>query len=130
MDQDNITTSPSTPAPGNNGNADLQAQIDSLRSLINTLLVLAIVISGTLNIYFLRQYRNAKTDLRAIRPQAIAMWTEYEKKSGPAMDEFVAKITQYGRTHADFAPIMEKYQLNKAPVTGGAPAAAQAPKKK
>jgi hypothetical protein len=127
MDQDNLTSS-SSPSASNNG--DLQGQVESLRSLVNTILVLCLVISGTLNIYFLRQYRNAKADLSAIRPQATAMVAEYEKTTGPAMDEFVKKITEYGKTHADFAPIMNKYQLNKTPATGASNPAPAAQKKK
>ncbi len=125
MEQANLTPNPA-PAPRNDpGHApgEVQAQLDSLRNLLNTLLVLTLVISGTLNIYFLRQYRNAKTDLGAIRPQATGMIAEYQKTSGPAMDEFIRKITDFGRTHADFAPIMNKYQLNKA-ASNAAPAAA------
>ena len=38
------------------------------------------------------------------------------------MDDFVNKITDYGRTHADFAPILAKYNLRPAGATG-APAA-------
>ncbi len=127
MDQDNLTSSNVAPA---SSNSDLQSQVDSLRSLVNTLLVLALVISGTLNIYFLRQYRNAKADLSAIRPQASAMVAEYEKTTGPAMDEFIRKITEYGKTHADFAPIMNKYQLNKTAPAGANVVAPPAQKKK
>ena len=39
------------------------------------------------------------------------MMAEYQK-SGPLMDEFTKKITEYGRTHPDFAPILAKYGLN------------------
>ncbi len=124
MDQDNLNPTPATPA---STTGDLQAQVDALRNLLNTVLVLALVVSGTLNIYFLRQYRNAKGDLRSIQTQATAMVAEYEKTTGPAMDEFIRKVTEYGRTHSDFAPIMNKYQLNKSASTGAAPATAVAP---
>lgn len=113
------------PAPAKSG--DLQAQIDSLRSLVNTILVLVIVVSGTLNIYFWRQFRSSKTDLTNISQQASVVVKEYEAKNGPAIDEFLRKIAEYGRTHPDFEPIMKKYQLNQLKP---APAAAPAPAKK
>jgi hypothetical protein len=55
------------------------------------------------------------------------MFAEYQKQSGP-MTDFVKKITDYGRTHPDFAPILAKYNLNKpAGATGALPAAATSP---
>lgn len=115
------TPTVNTPSPTNSG--DLQAQIDSLRSLINTILVLVIVVSGTLNIYFWRQFRSSKTDLNNIVQQASVVVKEYDTKNGPAVDEFLKRITEYGRTHPDFEPIMKKYQLNQVK-----PAAAPAKK--
>jgi hypothetical protein len=108
------------------GDNDLQAQCDALRHLITSILILVIVISGTLNIYLLRQWKTTSKDLAGIRPQATQMINEYGQKSGPLMDDFVNKITEYGRTHADFAPIMVKYNLKPVTATG-VPAAAHTP---
>jgi hypothetical protein len=91
--------------------SDLQAQYDALRHLIVSLMILVVVISGTLNIYLLRQWRSTSKDLTAIRPQATQMIAEFQKVSGPLMQNFVKKITDYGRTHPDFAPILVKYGL-------------------
>ena len=63
--------------------SDVQAQFDELRHLIVSVLILVIVISGTLNIYLLRQWRSSSKDLAAIRPQAAQMIAEYQKVSGP-----------------------------------------------
>ncbi len=95
------------------GAGDLQAQIDSLRSLVNTMLILLIVVSGTLNIYFWRQFRSSKADLNTISQTALPAINEYTSKGGPAIDEFLRKVVDYGKTHPDFAPIMTKYQLNQ-----------------
>lgn len=110
---------------------DLQAQYDSLRHLVVSLLVLVVVISGTLNIYLLRQWRSTSKDLAAIRPQATLMIADFQKNSGPVMQDFVKKITEYGRTHADFAPILAKYGLKPATPTNHLPTApaATTPKK-
>lgn len=108
------------------GDNDLQAQCDALRHLITSILILVIVISGTLNIYLLRQWKTTSKDLASIRPQATQMISEYGQKSGPLMDDFVNKITEYGRTHPDFAPILAKYNIKPIAATG-APAAAPAP---
>ena len=107
------------PSPQPNPN-DLQAQYDALRQLVVSILILVLVISGTLNIYLLRQWRSSSKDLAAIRPQAAQIIAEYQKVSGPLMTDFIKKITEYGRTHPDFAPILAKYGIkptNAPPVT-------------
>jgi hypothetical protein len=120
------------------GSANLQAQCEALQHLTVSMLVLVLVISGTLTIYLLRQWVWAKRDLAAIRPQAKQVIAEYQRVSEPLMNTFVKKITDYGRTHPEFAPILAKYNLKPAatastPATGMTPAApatkAPAPKK-
>jgi hypothetical protein len=101
---------------------DLQAQYDALRHLVLSTLILVLVISGTLNIYLLRQWRSTTKDLAGIRPQAAQMIADYQKVSGPLMTDFIKKITDYGQTHPDFAPILAKYGL-KATSPTGAPSA-------
>jgi hypothetical protein len=110
---------------------DLQAQYDALRHMLVSLMVLVVVMSGTFNIYLLRQWRSTSKDLTAIRPQATQMVAEFQKVSGPVMQDFVRKITDYGRTHPDFAPVLAKYGLK--PITPTNPPSAlpttTAPKK-
>jgi hypothetical protein len=119
---------PQTPVPTSQPvSEDLQAQVTSLRSLVNTLLILVIVVSGTLNIYFWRQYRTSKGDLNAINQQAPTIINDYNTKQGPMMDEFIKKIAEYGRTHPDFAPIMTKYGLNQYKAGTGAPPVSASP---
>jgi hypothetical protein len=123
---DTLENKTSPPANAN----DLQAQYDALRHLVVSMLILVVVISGTLNIYLLRQWRSTSKDLEAVKPQAAQMIAEYQKSS-PLMENFVKKITEYGRTHADFAPIMAKYGLKPTTPTNSPPAmpATAAPKK-
>ena len=52
---------------------DAQQQCESLRQLVVSLMVLVIVVSGTLNIFFLRQYRDARRELDRIGPQISQM---------------------------------------------------------
>jgi hypothetical protein len=120
-----------TKSPMQPGTNDLQAQVDAVRHLVVSMLILVVVISGTLNIYLLRQWRSTSKDLVAIRPQAAQMVAEYQK-SGPLMNDFIKKVTDYGRTHPDFAPILAKYNLKPATPTNAPPLAlpaTTAPKK-
>jgi hypothetical protein len=54
------------------------------------------------------------------------MINEYGQKSGPLMDVFVNRIAEYWRTHPDFAPILDKYNIKPVAATG-APAATHTP---
>jgi hypothetical protein len=116
---DNLNTTTPTQTSAN----DLQAQCDSLQHLVVSLLILVLVLSGTLNIYLLRQWRTVSKDLGGVRAQAGQMIAEYQKVSAPLMNDFVKKITDYGRTHPDFAPILAKYNLKPSPAPSSAPAA-------
>ena len=110
--------------PGAN---DLQAQFDALHHLVMSLLILVIVISGTLNIYLLRQWRSVSKDLAGVRPQAAQMVADYQKVAGPLMADFVKKLTEYGRTHPDFAPVLAKYNIRATSATNVSPAASAPP---
>ena len=90
--------------------SDLQPQYHALRHLVVSLLILVVVISGTFNIYLLRQWRSTSKDLTAIRPQAAQMIADYQK-SGPLMQDFLKKVTEYGRSHPDYAVVLTKYGL-------------------
>jgi hypothetical protein len=103
--------------PLQTGGSDLQPQIEALQHLVISVLILVIVLSGTVDIYLLRQWRTVSKDLAGIRPQATQMIAEYQRTSAPMMNDFVRKITEYGRTHPDFAPILAKYNLKPAAAT-------------
>lgn len=117
--------------PVQSNQSDLQGQFDALRHLVVSILILVVVISGTLNIYLLRQWRSTNKDLAGIRPQAAQMFTEFQKVSGPQMQDFVNKVTDYGRTHPEFVPVLAKYGLKPTTPTNtpSAPATTPAPKK-
>jgi hypothetical protein len=107
--------------------SDLQAQVDSLRHLVISVLVLVIVVSGTFNLYLLRQVKYARVDLAGVRPQATQMIAEYNRVNAPLMQDFLKKITDYGKTHPDFAPILTKYGVRATAITGAPPATAASP---
>jgi hypothetical protein len=103
--------------------SELQKEIQSLRQLITSLLLLLVVVSGTLSIFLLRQWKMARNDLAAIRPGALQIINDYNQQRAPRMDAFIQKLKEYGRTHPDFVPILERYQLVTNPPTVSAPIA-------
>lgn len=106
----------------------LQEQCAQLRQWVTSLLLILIVISGTLSIFLLRQWRFARSELNNIPPAALQMISEYNT-SRPGIEDFLRKLADYSRTHPDFAPIAGRYHLNEylpkpgaVPVTSSLPA--------
>jgi hypothetical protein len=105
--------------------SQLQEQCDALRHLVVSLMVLLLVVSGTLNIYLMRQWRFAQTDLRNAK-QVIAS----VNANAAAINDFVNKLGEYGRTHPEFGPILTKYGVKANTPSGPAGAAPTAPPRK
>src|SRR6185369_5290931 len=123
---DNIDNPTPAPAPDL---SNLQQQIDSLRHVVVSALVLIVVLSGGLNLYLLRQVSYTRKDLAVVQSQAGPIINEYITNSGPQMDLFISRLADYGRQHPDFHDISLRYGLDKvtnAPTTK-APAPAPAP---
>ena len=98
--------------------------------------MLAVVASGAFSIYVISQWWFVRGELQRVRPQAANLVAQYQKTS-PAMDEFIRRLADFGRTNPDFMPILKKYGISSTAPTGVAPAitghpptAPTAPKKK
>ena len=112
---------------------DLQAEFDALRHLVVSVLILLIVVSGTFSIYLLRQWRTTSKELQAIRPQVAQMVGIYQKDEAPWMQAIKDKLSEYGRTHPDYMPVLAKYNIRPSATTGAPPTTASpstAPQKK
>jgi len=124
MDDSGLPTSSSSTTPAgstttstlNELNA-LREQFESLRHLVVSLLVLAVVVTGTFDLFLWRQVRFLHSD----RVQAEQMIGDYQKNRAPFMDEFVRRVVAYGQSNKDFAPIMMKYSLVKPAGTNAPP---------
>ena len=112
----------------------LEQQVASLQRQVSWLLIVLMLVSGTLCVFLWRQARIARKDLTAFQVPASQIIAAFQRDK-PMMDAFVAKVAEYGRTHSDFAPIMEKFKIQSATnppagaaaTTSPAPAAATAP---
>ncbi|SPE56316.1 hypothetical protein SBV1_2330043 [Verrucomicrobia bacterium] len=104
--------------------AELRDRYDALHHLLVSILILLILVSGTLWVYLQRQVKYTTMELENVRPGVENMVAQYQRTAGPAQDEFVRKLTEYGKTHADFAPIVKKYGLRPSGTnqSGSAPA--------
>jgi hypothetical protein len=101
----------------------LQAELNSLRTLLLSVLVVVILLSGSVNIFLLRQYILVHTQMK--ESQKIA--EEFDTKLTPVSRDFWLRLVEYSKTHPDFNPIIAKY--NQFIVTTPPPNAAPAPKK-
>ncbi len=123
MDMDNLENQP--PSPSQVQPAALQAQLDSLRQLVVSTLILLLVVSGTLNVFFLKQAKSARQDLEDIN-RAFGPAIRQNPAAGAWMDDFVRKLVGYAKDHPDFAPVLRKY-VPQLPPTAPAPARPAAP---
>jgi hypothetical protein len=99
----------------------LQEQVDSLRHIVVSLLVLAIVVSGTFTLFLLRQSKYARVEANNLR----AAINEYNNTNLPVIKDFRERLYEYSKSHKEFEPIAQKYGFNTVPgsVTQQAPAA-------
>jgi hypothetical protein len=97
-----------------------QAQFNSLRQLVNTVLILLVIVSGTLTMFLLNQYKFVRTEVLAVRPQWADAHARYVQIQ-PKMDDFVRRMSDFARTHPDFASVLSKY-MPKQPPTGASAA--------
>ena len=104
----------------------LQQRLDSLKHLVVSVLILLIIVSGTLTIFLLRQWQSTRKDLADYKPSAEVAIAHYNKEEAARMDSLISRLTEYGRAHPDFRPVLMKYGIVQA--TGAAPATA-APQK-
>jgi len=102
---------PPNPASSESEASELRAQYHQLQQLVSSILLVLIVISGTLTVFLLRQWRFVKTELDAVTPQAAQLLTNYSNNFALSQD-FAKKLAEYGRTHPDFSPIVNRYRLD------------------
>lgn len=118
-------------APADPGS--LQEQLISLQNTLVSALVLMILVTGVLGYNMRRQSRITRGELDAIRPQAEAINAQYERITGAGINDLAKKLSDFGATHPDFAPILTKYGVMRPAGTGApapslkAPSAAPAP---
>jgi hypothetical protein len=105
-----IENKPVNPSPAPAPASPVVVSEGSLQGQINFLLIMMVILTATVSIFMLRQVLYMKRDLAALRPTAAQVIQNYRQEA-PMLDAFVAKLAEYGRTHPDFAPVAQKYQL-------------------
>jgi len=103
----------------------LQQAYQSLRTLIDTVLMILLVLTWSVNIFLLKQLSLVRNEVEE-RQRFIA---EYEKNTVPLMSEFLTRLQGFTRTNADFTNILYKYWM-PTNAAAAAPASLQSKFKK
>jgi len=90
--------------------------LEALRQLINTILILVVIVSGTLTVFLYRQYTLIHEQTEGFRRQVAETEARYQQIK-PKMDDFERRVSEFARTHPDFAAIVAKYGLPTTPAT-------------
>lgn len=107
-----------SPLPPQPDAAELAERVNSLQTLIGSVLLLLLIVSGTLATFIYWQLRMASHELENGRQQVRKMEAQQQ--------EVLRRMTEFARTHSDFAPILGKY-IKPTVATGAPPATATAP---
>ena len=85
----------------------LQQAYQSLRTLIDTVLMILLVLTWSVNIFLLKQLSLVRNEV-AERQRFV---TEYEKNTVPLMSEFLTRLQGFTKTNPDFTNILHKYWM-------------------
>ena len=102
---------PETTTPVRPDVEELKETCAALRHQVTTLLLALIVVSGTLTVHLGLLARHDGRELAGLRPQAVKMM-EAIKREEPQITDFAVKLTEFGRTHPDFQPILSKFNIH------------------
>jgi len=117
---------PSIPAPESSPAPTPADALSQVQRQVNTLLIAALVMSGTLTIFLLAQARYAKRDLELLQNPANQLIQQF-KQEKPVMDNFLGRVAEFGKTHPDIMPLLQKYGVQAGTNAPTAPAPATAP---
>lgn len=82
--------------------AELQEEVQSLRTLLSASLILMIVFSLVINLFLLKQ-------VSALRAQTEVFATANNNFNTAKAIDYWNHLVQYARTHPEFAPVINKF---------------------
>ncbi len=111
--------------PASSELAELKEQCAHLRAQTHNLRIAQLIVALAVAGFFWVEARRNGQALETMRPQA-AQVADVTKKQTPAINDFVNRLAEFGRTHPDFVPVLTKYGIptTPAPAVPGVPPAA------
>jgi hypothetical protein len=114
--------------PGTSDLAELKTECADLRRQTTFLLAALVIVSLTLSAVLGLQAVRTKKELDILRPQ-VTQIMDANKKEEPLIQNFASRLGEFGRSHPDFAPILNKYQIRPTATNVTSPIAMPASKK-
>jgi hypothetical protein len=108
---------PETKTPAESDEIDLQQELTDLRRSSSLLLLAMVVMSLTLSSFLWLQARRSGNDLKIMRSQVLQV-QEANRREAPAIQNFVARLYEYGQNDAEFGQILAKYNIRMATNAG------------
>jgi hypothetical protein len=105
---------------------DVEQELSALRRSSGLMLVALVVLSLTLSAFLWLQARRSGSDLRMVRQQ-VQQVQEANSKEGPAIQNFVSRLVQYGQTHQEFQQVLSKYNIRMGATNAGPTGAGPVP---
>lgn len=111
---------------------ELKNQIVALQSETHVLRIVLLLVVGALCLFFWREAGYNSAVAQQMQPQVMqaSQYAEALNKQGSSLDKqlqaiqgAVARLVEYGRTHPDYVPILNKHGI---PVTAASPSSAPA----
>lgn len=119
-----------TKSPESSEIVQLREQCASLAQQTTLLFAGLVIVSFTLTAFLGLQARRAGKELDMMKPQAAQM-REQSKQEAPFIQATLSRLVEYGKSHADFQPVLAKYGIRPTNAAAPAiPAPAPAPVKK
>lgn len=104
-----------SPQPGVSPDLSISDQIEAVRQLTISALVLMLIVAGGFDLFLLRQYKNENAELSAAHLNVDQFMSDWQKRQQPAIENFLAELSKYGQTHPDIGPILTKYNILPPP---------------
>jgi len=105
----------------------LSQQASALQRQVTTLLLAMVLLTGTFAVYLYQQQKYAIQD-RDANKQTVAQMLQVFQQQKPILNDFTAKLMEFGRTRPDFTQILTRYGIQPATMPAkDAPKAAPIP---
>jgi predicted PurR-regulated permease PerM len=101
----------------------LERAVRSLRAQFIALLVVLLVLSGSFNLFLLRQFKMVRAQVSELGQ----LVDEYEKKRAPYMNAFVNELRKFSKSYPDYIAVLTNYvPLTETNIPAPTPAPAPA----
>ena len=106
---------------------ELQAQYQSLRSLLVAMLIALILLSLGVILFIGKQMFTVSAQLEIESPESRIRLADFKSKSEPLVRNFVGSLQVFATTNRDFQPILERYRTALFPYFAAPASAAPSP---